>query len=109
MRRVDLQLAFPFVLLALSIVAPLAATSYSVAVQNAATARTRAAAELWLEGTDYRLAGIQVDETRVTVIATGTGRRPRASELAERLSGRLFGRELVVETVPQLRETFSTK
>lgn len=107
-RRARVTAAAIVTVLAVSIVAPLAATSYSVAVETAITSRTRDAVDGWLAGTTYRLAAIQVDEDRVLVVAAGTGRRPRAAELAAALGGRVYGRRLVVETLPQLRETYET-
>jgi len=97
------------VTLAVLIVVPLAATSYSVAVSNAVHARVSDAADVWLADTDYRVASINVDDGSVTLTIAGSGERPRTVLLERSLRGRLYGKRVIVETVPESREEFSTR
>lgn len=97
------------VLFACMIIVPLAATSFSVAVEHTVTARTTQAVDAWLEGTAYRVASIGVSGEGVRVVVAGSGERPSTAELEAELAGRLFGRDVVLETLPEKVEKFSTR
>lgn len=97
------------IVFALLIVIPLAATSYSVAVAHITQARVSAAADRWLSGFSYRVVAVTADDGVVRLTIVGSGERPRTELLENSLQGQLFGKNVIVETVPENREEFSTR
>jgi len=95
-------------LLTLVIVVPLGYTSALSVAHNFSQSRATDAAEQWVEGTDYRVADVEVGEESVRIVVAGKGSLPSQQELEDALRGRLFGKPVTLEVVPETRTTFET-
>ena len=94
--------------LALVIAVPLAAQSYTVVVSNLSEQRTAAAAHAWLEGSGYRFVSAKADGG-VTLVVAGRGDVPSITTLQEAVKGRLFGKRVTVEVVPEQSTSFESR
>lgn len=95
-------------MLTLFIIVPLAATSYSVAVDSIISGQVGAAADAWLAGTSYRVVSVETGGDEVRLVIVGAGERPGVQALKSRLDGQLQGRDIVIETVPERVERAPT-
>lgn len=94
--------------LTLVIFVPLAYTSTLSVVHHFARDRADDAAERWVEGTDYRVASVDVGDDQVRIVVAGQGGLRSQQELEDALRGRLFGKSVSLEVVPETRITFET-
>jgi uncharacterized hydrophobic protein (TIGR00271 family) len=94
--------------LALAIVVPLASTSYSVAVNTFAEQHTAEAARNWLAGSGYRFVSATAEDD-VRLVVAGAGELPSIDALKESLQGRLYGKVVSLEVVPETLSTFETQ
>jgi uncharacterized membrane protein len=98
------------VILALLIVVPLAGTSYQISRDTIAERRVTAAAQVWLSGSGYRVVSATATEGKpVYLIVGGTGELPPLATLQQALKGRLFGKAVTVEAIPERSETVQTQ
>jgi hypothetical protein len=82
---------------------PLGTSSYQVFVDSVVQARATAMAQGWLQGSEYRVVTVTLVEDAVRIVVTGQGPMPDAAELEAGHEGELYGRDLVLEIVPQQR------
>jgi uncharacterized hydrophobic protein (TIGR00271 family) len=101
-------IAVAFVL-GLAIVVPLAASSLLSIATNFAQRRSSDAATLWLKGSDYRLASVEVTDGRVRIVVAGQGQLPPQQALQDALRGQVFDMPVTLEVVPETRTSFGTK
>ena len=94
--------------LGMVIVVPLAYTSLLSIVSNFADARATDATEEWVSGSGYRLVSVGVADDEVSIVVAGQGALPAVGSLEEALRGRLFGKSVALEVVPETRTTFET-
>jgi hypothetical protein len=57
----------------------------------------------WLQGSEYRVVEVNLVEDAVRVVVTGQGALPDTAALEAAPGGELYGRDLVLEIVPQQR------
>lgn len=91
------------VVLTLAIIVPLGTSSYRVFVDSVVQARATAAVQDWLKGSDYRFVTATTLDDAVRIVVTGQGAMPDPAALQAEIKGQLYGRGLVLETVPQQR------
>lgn len=91
------------VVLTLAIIVPLGTSSYRVFVDSVVQARATAAVHDWLKGSDYRFVTATTLDDAVRIVVTGQGAMPDPAALQAEIKGQLYGRSLVLETVPQQR------
>lgn len=90
------------------IVIPLAATSFSSIVNTIIDQRSTEAVTEWLEGSDFRLESVEVVDDRLRIVVAGQGGLPSQRPLQEALRGRVFGKPITLEVVPETRYEFET-
>lgn len=66
---------------------PLALTSLDAVQRNAEEVKVREVAAEWLEGSDYRVASIQVSNSRIEIRIAGSGAEPSTDKLRDMLRG----------------------
>jgi len=91
------------VVLTVAIIVPLGTSSYEVFVDSVVQARATATVQQWLQGSEYRVVAVTLDEDAVRVVVTGQGPVPDTAALTTGHEGELNGRDLVLEIVPQQR------
>jgi uncharacterized membrane protein len=91
------------VVLTVAIIVPLGTSSYQVFVDSVVQARATATVQQWLQGSEYRVVAVTLDEDAVRVVVTGQGPVPDTAALTTGHEGELNGRDLVLEIVPQQR------
>ena len=96
------------VVLICAIAVPLALTSYEVAITNIAEQRANAATEAWLAGSGYRVVSVTSEE-QVQIAVTGSGKLPSADALKASLQGKLFGKTVALDVIPEQRQLFPTQ
>jgi hypothetical protein len=96
------------VVLICAITVPLALTSYEVAITNIAEQRANAATEAWLAGSGYRVVSVTSEE-QVQIAVTGSGKLPSADALKASLQGKLFGKTVALDVIPEQRQLFPTQ
>ena len=62
----------------------------------------------WLDGSDYRLSSVEVQNGEVSVVVAGQGQLPPQRQLQDALRGRLFGMPVTLEVVPTTTSVFET-
>lgn len=107
-RRAKVTAIVVALLLALVIAVPLGYTSLLSIVGNVSQSRAMDAAELWVQGTEYRVAEVEVGDETVRIVVAGQGSLPPQQELEDALRGQLFGKPVSLEVVPETRTTFET-
>jgi len=107
-RRAKVTAIAVALLLGLVIFVPLAYTSALSIATNFAQSRSTDAAEKWVEGTEYRVASVDVTDGRVRIVVAGQGSLPPQRELEDALRGRVFGMPVTLEMVPETRTSFET-
>jgi uncharacterized hydrophobic protein (TIGR00271 family) len=105
-RRAKVTAISVALLLGLVIVVPLAYTSLLSVTSNFADSRATDAAEEWVSGSGYRLVSVGVADDVVSIVVAGQGALPAVRDLEEALRGRLFGKSVSLEAVPEVRTTF---
>jgi uncharacterized membrane protein len=95
------------IVLVCAIAIPLAATSFQTVVTNLAEQRAAEATRAWVNGSGYRLVSVSAED-QVSIVVAGSGQLPSVAALKSALEGRLFGKTVALDAVPQLSETFST-
>jgi hypothetical protein len=96
------------IVLTLAIVMPLAAESYSVAVTNLSEQRAAQAARVWLAGSGYRFVSVTASDD-VNLVVAGQGELPAVDKLKADVRGRLFGKSVKLDVVPEQTTTFGTR
>lgn len=91
------------VVLTVAIIVPLGTSSYQVFVDTVVQSRATAAVQNWLAGSEYRFVTATTIDAAVRIVITGQGAMPDTARLQAALKGELYGRSLVLETVPQQR------
>jgi len=94
--------------LAMLIVVPLGATSYSVSTSSVAESRSADAAASWLEGSDYRVVSTTAGDD-VRVVVAGSGTLPDVAQFEQSVAGRLFDKPVVLEVVPERLVEFESR
>jgi len=105
-RRVSVAIV---VLMVLLISIPLGIESLTVFRQNAAEGRAAEGTRTWLRGSDYRYVSATATDQAVTIVVVGEGTLPPEDGLRNLLTGRLFGKQVLVEAVPSHALAFETR
>ncbi len=96
------------VVLVLLIALPLGYTSALSIATNFAQSRSTDAVTQWLDGSDYRLSSVEVQNGEVNIVVAGQGQLPPPGQLQDALRGRLFGMPVTLEVVPTTTSVFET-
>lgn len=96
------------VVLTFIIAVPLGLTSYGVVQDRIIEQRIKSAAETWVTGTDYRVVNT-TSHPKVRVVIAGSGDKPDEAAFQTMVKGRLFGRDLYIDYVPEEVVTVSTE
>ncbi len=87
----------------MAIIVPLGTSSYQVFVDSVVQARATETVQDWLQGSEYRVVAVTLVEDAVRIVVTGQGTLPDTATLQAGHGGELYGRDLVLEIVPQQR------
>ncbi len=104
-RRAGVALALALTLVVTGL---LAVSSYSSVVDTLVQRSVTTAAKEWLGDSEYRLVSVTATPD-VRVVVAGSGARPRVADLRPLVVGKLYGRVLTVETVPETVQTVPTE
>ncbi len=107
-RRTAIALA---VLMFVVILVPLGFQSLQAYLSHSLVGGATDAATEWLEGSDYSIVSVGLDtkQAALRVVVSGSGELPPDSLLREKLAGRLFGADVLLEVMATTRSRIETE